>query len=65
VLVGSAYSARGEPDCPQAFTSVQSWEIQGAELVLRSQRGVVGRLQPTGPSRFDGQSEGGSVYIIR
>ena len=66
VLVGAAYSARGEPDCPQAFAAVQSWEIQGAELVLRNQaRGVVGRLQPTGPSRFDGQSDGGSVYLIR
>jgi hypothetical protein len=66
VLIGAAYSARGESDCPQAFTAVQSWEIQGAELVLRNQsRGVVGRLQPTGPSRFDGQADGGAVYIIR
>jgi hypothetical protein len=66
VLVGAAYSARGEPDCPQAFAAVQSWEIQGAELVLRNQaRGIVGRLQPTGPSRFDGQGDGGSVYLIR
>ena len=66
VLIGTAYSARGESDCPQAFTAVQSWEIQGAELVLRNQsRGVVGRLQPTGPSRFDGQAEGGAVYIVR
>jgi hypothetical protein len=33
---------------------------------LRNQsRGVVGRLQPTGPSRFDGQAEGGAVYIVR
>ena len=67
VLIGSAYSARGEADCPKAFSSVQSWEIQGDELVLRNQsRGVVGRLQPTGPSRFDGQGQGGaSVYLIR
>jgi hypothetical protein len=66
VLIGAAYSARGEPDCPHAFTAVQSWEIQGAELVLRNQsRGVVGRLQPTGPARFDGQAEGGAVYLIR
>jgi Protease inhibitor Inh len=66
VLVGAAYSARGEADCPHAFTTVQSWEIQGPELILRNQsRGVVGRLQPTGPARFDGQAEGGAVYIIR
>ena len=66
VLVGAAYSARGEPDCPHAFTAVQSWEIQGAELVLRNQSGgVVGRLQPTGPARFDGQADGGAVYLIR
>ncbi|MEX2129668.1 MAG: AprI/Inh family metalloprotease inhibitor [Xanthobacteraceae bacterium] len=67
VLIGAAYSARSEADCPQALTAVQSWEIQGAELVLRNQsRGVVGRLQPTGPFRFDGQAEGGaSVYLIR
>ena len=67
VLIGSAYSARGEADCPKAFSSVQSWEIQGDELVLRNQsRAVVGRLQPTGPFRFDGQGEGGaSVYLIR
>jgi hypothetical protein len=66
VLVGAAYSARGEADCPQAFTAVQSWEIQGAELVLRNQaRQVVGRLQPTGPARFDGQGDGGAVYLIR
>jgi hypothetical protein len=66
VLVGAAYSARGEPDCPQAFTAVQSWEIQGSDLVLRNQsRGIVGRLQPTGPARFDGQADGGAIYIIR
>lgn len=67
VLIGTAYSARGEADCPRAFSSVQSWEIQGDELVLRNQaRAVVGRLQPTGPFRFDGQGEGGaSVYLIR
>ena len=67
VLIGAAYSARGEADCPKAFSSVQSWEIQGDELVLRNQsRAVVGRLQPTGPFRFDGQGEGGaSVYLIR
>jgi len=66
VLIGTAYSARGEADCPRAFSSVQSWEIQGDELVLRNQaRGVVGRLQPTGPFRFDGQGDGMSVYLIR
>lgn len=67
VLIGAAYSARSEPDCPQAFSAVQSWEIQGDELVLRNQsRGVVGRLQPTGPARFDGEAEGGlAVYIVR
>jgi hypothetical protein len=67
VLIGTAYSARSEADCPQALTAVQSWEINGDELVLRNQsRGIVGRLQPTGPFRFDGQAEGGaSVYLIR
>jgi hypothetical protein len=66
VLIGAAYSARGEPDCPPAFTTVQSWEIQGSELVLRNPaRGIVGRLQPTGPARFDGQADGGAIYIIR
>jgi hypothetical protein len=66
VLVGAAYSARGEADCPQAFTTVQSWEIQGPELILRNQsRGIVGRLQPTGPARFDGQADGGAVYLVR
>jgi len=66
VLIGTAYSARGEADCPRAFSSVQSWEIQGDELVLRNQaRGVVVRLQPTGPFRFDGQGDGLSVYLIR
>lgn len=66
-LIGSAYSARSEADCPAALTAVQSWEIQGDQLVLRNQsRGVVGRLQPTGPFRFDGQSEGGAaVYLVR
>jgi hypothetical protein len=34
--------------------------------VLRNQsRAVVGRLQPTGPFRFDGQGGGGSVYLVR
>ena len=66
VLVGAAYSARGEADCPHAFVTVQSWEIQGPELILRNQsRGVIGRLQPTGPARFDGRAEGGAVYLIR
>jgi hypothetical protein len=66
VLVGAAYSARGEADCPQAFTTVQSWEIQGPELILRNQsRGIVGRLQPTGPARFDGHADGGAVYLVR
>jgi hypothetical protein len=66
VLVGAAYSARGEADCPQAFTTVQSWEIQGPELILRNQsRGIVGRLQPTGPARFDGQADGSAVYLVR
>jgi hypothetical protein len=66
-LIGSAYSARSEADCPAALTAVQSWEIQGDQLVLRNQaRGVVGRLQPTGPFRFDGQAEGGAaVYLVR
>lgn len=67
VPIGTAYAARGEADCPQAFTSVQTWEIQGDQLVLRNQsRAVVGRLQPTGPFRFDGQGEGGAaVYLVR
>jgi hypothetical protein len=66
VPIGTAYAARGEADCPQAFTAVQTWEIQGDELVLRNQsRAVVGRLQPTGPFRFDGQGGGGSVYLVR
>jgi hypothetical protein len=67
VPIGNAYAARGEASCPQAFTSVQTWEIQGDELVLRNQsRGVVGRLQPTGPYRFDGQADGGSaVFLVR
>jgi hypothetical protein len=66
VPIGTAYAARGEADCPQAITAVQTWEIDGDELVLRNQsRGVVGRLQPTGPFRFDGQSEGASVYLVR
>jgi len=66
VLIGTAYSARGEADCPRAFSSVQSWEIQGDELVLRNQaRAVIVRLQPTGPFRFDGQGDGLSVYLIR
>jgi len=67
VPIGTAYAARGEPDCPQAFTAVQTWEIQGDELVLRNgSRSIVGRLQPTGPSRFDGKGDGGaSVYLVR
>lgn len=67
VPIGAAYAARGEADCPPAFANVQTWEIQGDVLVLRNQsRGVVGRLQPTGPFRFDGQGEGGTaVYLIR
>lgn len=67
VPIGSAYAARGEADCPKAFSSVQTWEIQGDALVLRNQsRAVIGRLQPTGPSRFDGQAEGGgAVYLVR
>lgn len=67
VPIGTSYAARGEADCPQAFAAVQTWEIQGDELVLRNQsRGVVGRLQPTGPFRFDGQGEGGAaVYLVR
>ena len=66
VPIGTAYAARGEADCPQAFTTVQTWEIQGDELVLRNQsRGVVGRLQPTGPFRFDGQGDGAAVYLVR
>jgi hypothetical protein len=67
VPIGTAYAARGEADCPKAFTAVQTWEIQGDELVLRnSARGIVGRLQPTGPSRFDGKGDGGaSVYLMR
>jgi hypothetical protein len=65
VLVGAAYSARGEADCPQAFTTVQSWEIQGPELILRNSRGIVGRLQPTGPARLDGQADGSAVYLVR
>jgi hypothetical protein len=67
VLIGSAYSARSEADCPPALTAVQSWEIQGDQLLLRNQsRAVVGRLQPTGPFRFDGQAEGGvAVYLVR
>jgi hypothetical protein len=67
VPIGTAYAARGEASCPQAFTSVQTWEIQGDELVLRNQaRSVVGRLQPTGPFRFDGQADGGSsVFLVR
>jgi hypothetical protein len=67
VPIGTAYAARGEPDCPKAFTTVQTWEIQGDELVLRNgSRNIVGRLQPTGPSRFDGKGDGGaSVYLVR
>lgn len=66
VPIGTAYAARGEADCPQAFTAVQTWEIQGDELVLRNQsRAVVGRLQPTGPFRFDGQGGGAAVYLVR
>lgn len=66
VLIGAAYSARSGADCPQAFAHVQSWEIQGDELVLRNQsRGVVGRLQPTGPFRFDGEAAGAPVHLIR
>jgi hypothetical protein len=66
VPIGTAYAARGEADCPQAISAVQTWEIDGDELVLRNQsRGVVGRLQPTGPFRFDGQSDGASVYLVR
>jgi hypothetical protein len=67
VPIGNAYAARGEPNCPKAFTAVQTWEIQGDELVLRNgSRGIVGRLQPTGPSRFDGKGDGGaSVYLMR
>jgi hypothetical protein len=66
VPIGTAYAARGEADCPQAITAMQTWEIDGDELVLRNQsRGVVGRLQPTGPFRFDGQSDGASVYLVR
>jgi hypothetical protein len=67
VPIGTAYAARGEPDCPKAFTAVQTWEIQGDELVLRNgSRGIVGRLQPTGPSRFDGKGDSGaSVYLMR
>jgi hypothetical protein len=67
VPIGNAYAARGEPDCPKAFTAVQTWEIQGDELVLRNgSRGIVGRLQPTGPSRFDGKGDSGApVYLMR
>jgi hypothetical protein len=67
VLLGSSYSARAESDCPDAFVSVQSWEVQGDQLVLRNkERRVIGRLQATGPFRFDGRSEAGhSVYLIR
>ncbi|MCC6948515.1 MAG: AprI/Inh family metalloprotease inhibitor [Bradyrhizobiaceae bacterium] len=67
VVIGTAYSARGGSDCPGAFASVQSWEIQGDELILRNpSRGIVGRLQPTGPSRFDGQAQdGGAFYLVR
>ena len=66
VPIGTAYAARGEADCPQAITAVQTWEIDGDELVLRNQsRGVVGRLQPTGPFRFDGKSDGATVYLVR
>lgn len=67
VPIGSAYAARGESNCPQAFSNVQTWEIQGDQIVLRNQsRTIVGRLEATGPFRFDGQSEGGAaVYLIR
>jgi hypothetical protein len=67
VPIGTAYAARGEPDCPKAFTAVQTWEIQGDELVLRNgSRNIVVRMQPTGPSRFDGKGDGGaSVYLMR
>jgi hypothetical protein len=67
VLIGSAYSARGGADCPGNFAAVQTWEIQGDELILRNQsRAVVGRLQPTGPSRFDGQAQDvGAFYLVR
>ena len=67
VPIGTAYAARSEADCPKAFTSVQTWEIQGDELVLRNgSRNIVGRLQPTGPSRFDGKGDGGAaVYLMR
>jgi len=67
VVIGTAYSARGGSDCPEAFASVQSWEIRGDELILRNpSRGIVGRLQPTGPSRFDGRaSDGGAFFLVR
>ncbi|HEX5778653.1 MAG TPA: AprI/Inh family metalloprotease inhibitor [Xanthobacteraceae bacterium] len=67
VPIGTAYAARGEADCPKAFTTVQTWEIQGDELVLRNgSRNIVGRLHPTGPSRFDGKGDGGApVYLMR
>jgi hypothetical protein len=67
VPLGTSYSARAEASCPHAFTAVQSWEIQGDQLVLRNnERRVVGRLQPTGPFRFDGRAESGpAVYLIR
>lgn len=67
VLLGTAYSARGGPDCPGNLAAVQTWEIQGDELILRNQsRAVVGRLQPTGPSRFDGHAnDGAAFYLVR
>ncbi len=67
VPIGSAYAARSDTDCPQSFASVQTWEIQGDQIVLRSQsRAVVSRLQATGPYRFDGTAEGGAtVYLVR
>lgn len=67
VPIGTAYSARSGDDCPQSFAAVQSWEIQGDQLILRNQsRGIVGRLQPTGPARFDGQAQDGAAfYLVR
>jgi hypothetical protein len=62
VPIGSAYAARSDGDCPRGFTNVHSWEIDGDELVLRNpSRGVLGRLAPTGPFRFDGAG----VYLTR
>lgn len=65
VQLGTAYSARGGADCPDIFAAVQTWEIQGDELILRNpSRGIVGRLQPTGPSRFDGHAQDGAAFYL-